>query len=338
MTRLLPAFALLLGLAAPAARAAEVNLYAAREPGLINPLLQKFTAETGIKVNTVFLSTGLAERVQAEGASSPADVLMTVDIGNLADLHKRGLTQPVRSAALEAAIPANLRDPAGNWFALSVRARAIFVSRDRVKDATLTYESLAEPRFKGKVCLRSGQHPYNTALFAAMLAKQGEAATRAYLTSVKANLARKPAGGDRDVARDILAGICDIGLSNTYYGGLMISGAGGAEQKRWGDAVRVILPSFKDGAGTHVNVSGAAIAKNAPNKEAAIRLLEFLAGPEAQKLYADGNFEYPVRPGVPAHPVIAGFGTLKMDSTNLAAIAARRAEASMLVDQTGFDR
>ena len=339
MKHFLLSLAVLAGLAGPASGAeTQVNLYAAREPGLINPLLKKFTEETGIKVNTVFLNTGLAERVKAEGASSPADVLMTVDIGNLVDLAARGLTQKVRSASLEAAIPANLRDTDGQWFALSLRARAIFVAKDRVADATLTYESLAEPRFKGKVCLRSGQHPYNTALFAAMLAKQGEEATRAYLSGLKANLARKPAGGDRDVARDILAGICDVGLTNTYYGGLMLSGAGGEEQKRWGEAVRVILPSFKDGAGTHVNVSGAAVARHAPNQAAAIRLLEFLAGPEAQKMYADANFEYPVRAGVAPHPIVAGFGTLKLDSAKLDAIASQRSQASMLVDQTGFDR
>jgi len=336
--RFLAGLVLSLGLFAAAAQAAEVNLYSTREPGLLNPLLEKFTAETGIKVNTVYLSTGLVERVAAEGASSPADVLMVVDIGNMMDLVKKGLTQPVRSIALEGAIPANLRDPDGAWFALSLRARAIFVSKDRVTDPTMTYEALAEPRFKGKVCLRSGQHPYNTALFAAMLVKDGEAATKAYLTALKANLARRPAGGDRDVARDILAGICDVGLSNTYYGGLMLSGAGGAEQKRWGEAVRVILPTFKDGAGTHVNVSAAGIARNAPNKVEALRLLEWLVSPAAQQAYADANFEYPVRAGVPLNPIIASFGQLRVDSTKLEDIAAHRAAASMLVDQTGFDR
>jgi len=322
----------------PSVAAGEVNLYSTREPGLINPLLERFTTQTGIKVNTVFLNTGLAERVASEGSSSPADVLMTVDIGNIVDLQKKGLTQPIRSAALEAAVPANLRDQEGQWFSLSLRARAIFVSKDRVSDRTMTYESLADPRWKGKVCLRSGQHPYNTALFAAMIVKHGEAATKEYLTQLKQNLARRPAGGDRDVARDILAGTCDVGLSNTYYGGLMLSGSGGPDQKRWGEAVRVILPTFKDGIGTHVNVSAAAVARHAPNKAEAVRLIEWLVTPEAQKAYAEANFEYPVRPGVTLHPIVAAFGTLKVDNTKLDAIAAQRAAASMLVDQTGFDR
>jgi len=323
---------------APGAGAAEVNLYSTREPGLVQPLLDSFTQETGIKVNTVFLSKGLAERVAAEGGSSPADVLMVVDIGNLVDLVKRGVTQPIRAAALEDAVPAALRDPDGNWVALSLRARAILVSKERVKDPPTTYEALADQRWRGKVCMRAGQHPYNTALFAAMIAKEGEAAATEYLTALKANLARRPGGGDRDVARDILAGICDVGLSNTYYAGLMLSGAGGPEQKRWGEATRVILPTFKDGAGTHVNVSGAALARHTPNRTEAIRLLEFLATSDAQRIYANANFEYPVRAGVPRDPIVEGFGTLKIDSTPLAAIAAKREAASLLIDRIGFDR
>jgi iron(III) transport system substrate-binding protein len=325
-------------LPASRASAAEVNLYSTREAGLVQPLLGAFTEKTGIKVNTVFLSTGLAERVAAEGASSPADVLMAVDVGNLADLVKRGVTQPVRSATLEQAIPPSLRDPDGNWVALSLRARAIFVAKDRVNDPTMTYEALADPRWQGKVCMRSGQHPYNTALFAAMIAKQGEPDATEYLKALKANLARRPGGGDRDVARDILAGICDAGLSNTYYAGLMLSGAGGPDQKRWAEAVRVILPTFKDAAGTHVNISGAALARHAPNRAEALQLLEFLVTRDTQRLYANANFEYPVRQGVPLDPIIAGLGALKVDPTPLGTIAARREEASLLVDRVGFDR
>jgi iron(III) transport system substrate-binding protein len=325
-------------LPAPGASSAEVNLYSTREAGLLQPLLAAYTEKTGVKVNTVFLSTGLAERVAAEGASSPADVLMVVDIGNLADLVKRGVTQPLRSPALDEAIPPSLRDPEGNWVALSLRARAIFVAKDRVSDPAMTYEALADPRWHGKICMRSGQHPYNTALFVAMIAKEGEPGTGEYLKALKANLARRPGGGDRDVARDILAAICDVGLSNTYYAGLMLSGAGGPDQKRWAEAVRVVLPTFKDGAGTHVNVSGAALARHAPNRAEALRLLEFLVTPEAQRLYANANFEYPVRQGVPLDPIVAGFGTLKVDPTPLGAIAAKREEASLLVDRIGFDR
>lgn len=320
------------------AAAAEVNLYTTREPGLMQPLLAGFTAQTGITVNTVFLQAGLAERVAAEGANSPADVLMAVDVGNVLDLVKRGLAQPVKSAALEAAIPAGLRDADGQWFALSLRARAIFVARDRVAEPPRTYEDLADPRFRGKVCIRSGQHPYNTSLFAAMLAKSGPDATAEYLAGLKANLARRPGGGDREVARDILAGICDVGVSNTYYQGIMLSGQGGAEQKTWGEAVRVILPTFRDGAGTHVNISGAVVARNAPHAKEAVALLEYLVTPEAQRTYVNQNFEHPVRAGIELNPIVAGFGPLRADSLPLPAIADQRAAASLIVDRVAFDR
>ena len=187
--------------------AQDVNLYTTREPGLIRPLLQAFTAKTKIKVNAVFVKDGLAERVAAEGARSPADVLMTVDFGNLVELVDKGVTQPVESAALKAAIPEHLRDPAGHWFALSMRARIIYASKERVRQDAMTYEDLADPKWKGKLCIRSGQHPYNTALVANMIARSGEAATMTWMTGLKANLARKASGWDREVARDILAGI-----------------------------------------------------------------------------------------------------------------------------------
>ena len=328
----------LLALPITARAAEEVNLYTTREPGLIQPLLDSFTAGTGIKVNTVFINAGLAERVQAEGARSPADVLMTVDIGSLIDLSRRDLTQKLLSPEAEALIPPALRDPEGHWIALSLRARVILVSKDRVADTALTYESLADPKWRGKLCLRSGNHPYNTALFAAMIVKSGAPATETYLAAVKQNLARRPAGGDREVARDILAGTCDIGLANSYYMGLMLSGAGGAEQKRWGEAVRVILPTFADGVGTHVNGSGAAIARHAPNRANAARLIAYLLTEAAQKAYAEVDFEYPVRAGVPLNPIIAGLGTLRADNTPLTRIADERGAASLMVDRTAFDR
>ena len=322
--------------------AEEVNIYTSREPGLIQPLLQSFTARTGIKVNTVFMSAGLAERVAAEGARSPADVLMTVDVGSLVDQDRKGLTQRLSSPVVDAALPPGLReglrDPEGNWVPLSLRARVILVAKDRVRDTALTYEQLAEPRWKGKVCMRSGNHPYNTALFSAMLVKHGAARTEAYVTALKQNLARKPAGGDREVARDIMAGICDVGVSNSYYIGLMLSGAGGAEQKRWGDAVRVIMPSFSDGAGTHVNISGAAIARHAPHAANAAKLIEFLLSPDAQKVYAEANFEFPVLPNVALHPSIAHLGALRVDTVRLSDVAQHRAAASMMVDRVGFDQ
>lgn len=337
--RLLAALLLMGTVAAAPAQAAEVTVYTTREPGLLKPLLEAFTAKTGTKVNTVFLQGGLAERVQAEGARSPADVMIVVDAATLIDLTERGLTQSVHSQTIDTVVPPALRDPEGHWLALSMRARVIMVSKDRVPSTeNPTYEDLADPRWKGKVCIRGGQHPYNTALFSAMLVKHGEAKLTEYLTALKANLARRPAGGDRDVAKDILAGTCDIGVANLYYAGLMASGKGGPEQKTWIDAVRVVFPTFSDRKGTHVNISGAAIAKNAPHKQEAVQLLEFLVGPEAQAMLAEGNFETPVRAGVAQPPVLAAFGTVVPDNVTPAQIAIGRSTASKLVDQTGFDR
>lgn len=319
-----------------AAAAQEVNLYTMREPGLMQPLLDSFTKATGVKVTSIFMKDGLAERVAAEGTRSPADVLMTVDLGSLLDLVEKGLTQPVSSSALEGAIPSNLRGARGEWFALSLRARVLYV-HPALPMTAFSYEELADPKWKGKVCIRAGQHPYNTALIAAHIAKHGEAATEAWLRGIKANLARPTTGGDRDVARDIMGGICDIGVANSYYVGLMRSGAGGPEQVKWGSAIKVMLPTFKNG-GTHVNISGASVARYSPNRAAAVRLLEYLVSNDAQKIYAEANFEYPVTPGAPVHPLIAALGTLKVDALPLTDIARHRAAASRLVDKVGFDR
>jgi iron(III) transport system substrate-binding protein len=320
-----------------AATAQEVNLYTTRETGLIQPLLDAFSKSTGIKVNAIFVKDGLIERVKAEGPNSPGDVLMTVDFGGLIDAVAQGVTQPVRSEALAAAIPANLRDPDGHWYALSLRARLVYASKDRVPLTAITYEQLADPKWKGKICIRSGQHPYNTSLIAAYIARYGEANAEAWLRGVKANLARKATGGDREVARDILGGICDLGVGNSYYVGLMRSGKGGPDQLKWGAAINPLLPTFK-GGGTHVNISGAAIAKHAPNKANALKLLEYLVSNEAQSLYARVNYEYPVRNGAAVEPIIASFGTLKPDSLDLVAIAKNRKLASILVDKVGFDQ
>ena len=327
--------AMMLQAGALAASAEELNLYTTREPKLVEPLLEAFTKESGIDVNTIFLKDGMPERVEQEGEASPADILMTVDIGNLVDLVDRGLTQPVESATLSEAIPENLRDKDGNWFALSLRARALYAAKD-LDLTSFHYEDLAKPEWKGKVCIRSGQHPYNVALTAAYITHHGAEETKAWLEGVKANLARKAGGGDRDVARDIMGGICDIGIANTYYVGLMRSGAGGPEQEEWAKAIKLILPTFENG-GTQVNVSGAAVAKHAPNKDAAVKLLEFLVSDEAQKIYADANFEYPVKAGVPVNELVGEFGELQIDSSDLTAIARERKTASELTDEVGFD-
>ena len=323
-------------IAAAPASAQELNLYTTREPGLIQPLIDAFTKSTGVKVNSIFVKDGLAERVSAEGAKSPADVLMTVDLGNLIDLVDKGLTQPVQSPVLERAIPAQLRGKNGEWFTLSMRARVLYAAKE-LNLSSFTYEQLADPKWKRKVCTRAGQHPYNTALIAAFIAHHGEAKTEAWLRGVKANLARPATGGDRDVARDIMGGICDIGIANSYYVGLMRSGAGGPDQQKWGDAIKVILPTF-EGGGTQVNVSGASIAKYSPNKAAAVKFLEYLVSDDAQKIYAEANYEYPVKSTAAIHPLIAKLGALKVDNIQLTEIARHRVAASKLVDKVGFDR
>lgn len=314
----------------------EVNLYTTREPGLIKPLLEAFSKQSGIKVNTVFVKDGLAERVRAEGARSPADVLMTVDIGNLLQLVQQGVTQKLDSPVLNAAIPSNLRDGNGHWYALSMRGRLVYAAKS-LNLKTINYEDLADPKWKGKLCIRSGQHPYNTALISSYIAHYDAAAAEQWLRGLKANLARTPGGGDRDVARDIVGGICNIGVANSYYVGLMRSGAGGPEQKKWGDGIDVVMPTFKNG-GTHVNVSGAAIAANAPHREQAVKLMEFLVSDEAQAMYASGDFEYPVKAGAKIDPLIAALGALKVDPRPVVEGVAHVKQASELVDKVAFNK
>lgn len=324
-------------MAGAAASAAEVNLYTTREPKLIEPLLDAFTEDTGVKVNTVFVKDGLLERVRAEGAQSPADVLMTVDIGNLLDLVDGEVTQPVESQVLQAAIPQHLRGADNQWFTLSLRDRVAYVAKDLDLEA-LNYEDFSDPRWKGKVCIRSGQHPYNTALIAAMIAHNGAEATEAWLRGVKDNLGRAATGGDRDVARDILGGICDVGIANAYYVGRMKNADPASDAYRWGEAIRVIRPTFKQSGGTHVNISGASVALHSPNRNEAVQLLEYLVSDKAQSLYAQANYEYPVKAGVELDPTVASFGALNVDSLPLTEVAAHRKQASELVDKAGLDR
>jgi iron(III) transport system substrate-binding protein len=312
----------------------EVNIYTYRETKLIQPLFDAFTKDTGIKVNVVSASSGLEQRMKAEGANSPADVLLTVDIGRIDEAVQAGVTQPVVSEALETIIPPQYRDPNGHWAGISMRARVIYASKERVKQDAITYEELADPKWKGKICIRSGQHIYNNGLFAAYIAHHGEAKAEEWLKGVKANLAQKPSGGDREAARDVASGKCDIGIGNTYYWALMMNND--PDKKPWAEATKVILPTF-EGGGTHVNLSGVLLAKHAPNKANGVKLINWLAGPTAQQMYADSNYEYPVRAGVAVNPTIAGYGKLNADPLPIAKIAANRKAASTLVDKVGFD-
>ncbi|MFN3659032.1 MAG: Fe(3+) ABC transporter substrate-binding protein [Pseudolabrys sp.] len=315
------------------AQSGEVNVYTYRETKLVQPLFDAFSKDTGIKVNVISASSGLEQRIKTEGEHSPADVLLTVDIGRLEDAVRNGITQPIVSPALDKVVGPQYHDPEGHWYGISLRARVIYASKERVKQDSITYEELADPKWKGKICIRSGQHIYNNALIAAFIAKHGEAKTEEWLRGVKANLAQKPSGGDRETARDVAAGKCDLGIGNTYYWALMKTSE---KQKDWADATRVILPTF-EGGGTHVNVSGVVLAKYAPNKANALKLIEWLASEKAQHMYADTNYEYPLRAGVQINPIIAGYGTLKPDPMPLAKIAANKKAAAALVDKVGFD-
>lgn len=312
----------------------EVNVYTYRETKLVQPLFDAFSKESGVKVNVISASSGLEQRMKAEGANSPADVLLTVDIGRIDEAVKAGVTQPINSAVIDETVPPRYRDPDGHWAGISMRARVFYVSKERVKQDAITYDELADPKWKGKICIRSGQHIYNNALFAAYVAKHGEAKAEEWLKGVKANLAQKPSGGDRDTARDVAAGKCDIGIGNTYYWALMNDKE--ADKKAWADATRVVLPTF-EGGGTHVNLSGVLLAKHAPNRANGVKLIEWLAGDSAQKIYADANYEYPIKAGVAVNPTIAGYGKLNADPLPIAKIAESRKAASALVDKVGFD-
>jgi iron(III) transport system substrate-binding protein len=320
----------------PALAQGEVNIYSYREPGLIDPLLKAFTKKTGIKANTIYAPAGLNERIAAEGANSPADLLFTVDAGRLSEAKDAGLTQPVDDAALKAAIPAQLRDAANHWFGLTMRSRIVYASRERVKQDTITYEELADPKWKGKLCIRSGQHVYNTSLIATIIAHKGEAFAEQWLKGVKANLAQKPSGGDREQARDIHSGKCDLALGNTYYMALMAKNTKNPEQQDWAKAIKPLFPNAND-RGSHINISGVALTRHAPNKANAVKLMEFLASEVAQRIYAAANNEYPVNPKVEPSDIVRSWGALKPDPLPLENIARYRKKASELVDKVNFD-
>lgn len=322
---------------APAfAQSGEVNIYSYRQPELIAPLLEAFTAETGIETQVLNLSDGILERMQAEGANSPADVILTVDIGRLTGVKDGGVTQPVVSDEINGNIPAQYRDGEGHWFGLTTRARVVYASRERVEADSIDYADLADPEWEGKICTRSGQHVYSIGLFASIVAHEGEAAAEAWLAGLKNNLARSPAGNDRAQAQGIFSGECDIALGNTYYVGLMRTNEENPEQKEWEASMKVLFPNA-DGRGTHVNVSGMAMAKNAPNPENALALMEFLSSGEAQEIYGEQVFEYPVKPGSNPSDVVKSFGTLNADTLPLEVIGDNRSIASQLVDKVGFN-
>ncbi len=313
-----------------------VNVYSYRQPPLVEPLFEAFKQKTGITVRMVFAEKGLIERMEQEGTLSPVDVLLTADVGRLVEATAKGLAQPVESAAINTKIPAALRDPGNAWFGLTMRARVVYASVDRVAQTAISYEELADPKWKGKICIRPGDHPYNLGLIAAMIAKRGEEKTRQWLLGLKGNLAIKPNGNDRAQAKSVASGECDLAIANTYYMGLMQTNEKEPEQKQWAAAAKIIFPASPD-MGTHVNISGMLLTKYAPHKEDAVKLMEFLASDEAQALYASQNFEYPVNPGVTPSDIVKAWGHLTPDTLNVTEIAVNQAAASRLVDEVQFN-
>ncbi|POY43590.1 iron ABC transporter substrate-binding protein [Avibacterium gallinarum] len=335
MKKTLSALALLTTFAAPAFAANEVNVYSYRQPYLIEPILKQFEQETGVKVNFIFADKGLVERVKREGELSPADVLLTVDISRVMEIVNAGLAQSIQSSVLESNIPAQFRDSQGKWFALTSRARVVYSSKDRVGKlpASFTYYDLAKPELKGKVCVRSGKHSYNVSLIASMIAHDGVEKAKDFLTGLKANLAQKPQGGDRDQVKAIKEGVCDYSLGNSYYYGKMLEDE---KQKSWAEAAYINYPN-QETVGTHMNISGVVVAKYAPNKDNAVKLVEFLSGDQAQHLYAELNHEYPVKPSVQKSKLVQSWGEFKQDNLPLEKIAENYENALKLIDEVKFD-
>jgi iron(III) transport system substrate-binding protein len=328
------ALAALLGMGA--ANAAEVNVYSARKDHLLKPVLDEFTKQTGVKVN--LLSAGedqLLERLKNEGKDSPADLFITTDVVHLHKARVAGVLQPTKSAELDKNIPAAYRDPQGYWYGLSARSRVIFASTERVKPGEIaTYEDLADPKWKGRICVRSSSSTYNVSLLAGLIAVMGPQKAEAWAKGVTDNMARKPQGGDRDQILAVAAGQCDLAIANTYYyGGLQTSQK--AEERDAAAKVRLVFPN-QQGRGAHMNVAGAGIAASAKNKAEAVKLLEFMSGPDAQKIFAEGNNEFPVLPGAKLSPTVAAWGPFKAEGINVAVLGENVSEAVRIFDRVGW--
>lgn len=334
MFRSLTTIATILTLTGTAVQSNEINVYSYRQPELIKPLFDAFSKETGIDINIAFLKKGLVEKLLAEGDRSPADLVVTVDISRLNSVVEAGVTQSVSSEIINKNIPSKFRDPDGYWFGLTSRARIIYASRDRVSDGEVTtYEDLASPKWKGRICTRAGTNSYNLALTSSMIAHHGEAEAKKWLHSLKKNLARKPSGNDRAQVKSIWAGECDISIGNTYYMKKLLSNK---DQRAWAESVRIIFPKFENG-GTHVNLSGIALTKAAPNKDNAIKLMEWLTGEDAQEIYAEKNGEYPLRPGSNPSKLVSSWGKLTPDTIPLITLAKLRPDSLRITEEVGFD-
>ncbi|QQX85116.1 Fe(3+) ABC transporter substrate-binding protein [Cupriavidus necator] len=337
---LLPRAAALALLTLPLAAAAQekvLNLYTARHYQTDEALYTNFTKQTGIKINRIEgQEDPLLERIRNEGANSPADVFITVDIGRLWRAQQAGVFAPVKSKVLESRIPANYRDANGEWFGFSARGRVIAYNKTAVKAGDIaSYEDLADPKWKGKVCTRSSGHVYNLSLVSSLIAHDGEARTEQWARGVAANLARVPKGGDTDQLKAVAAGECDVAIANTYYIARLLRSTK-PEDKAVADKLGVLWPN-QSSQGVHMNVSGGGMLKHAPNKEAAVKFLEYLASDEAQRYFADGNNEWPVVQGVKvSNPALEALGTFKSDTINVAELGKYQPQAQKLVDRAGF--
>ncbi|WP_261841130.1 extracellular solute-binding protein [Aliamphritea ceti] len=320
------------------AMASEINIYSYRQPFLIKPILEAFEAQSGIRVNVVYVRKGLVKRLEVEGAQSIVDLVLTADIGPLYALKQARLTQPVKSSVLRENIPAKYRDSDSQWFGLTSRSRIIYTSKSRLSaDAITRYEDLADSRWKGKLCSRSGKHKYMLSLVSSLILANGETATEQWLRDVKANLARRPKGNDRAQVKAISEGVCDVALVNSYYFGKMLTNERKPEQQAWANAVRLVFPNQSD-RGAHMNISGIALSRYAPHREEAVKLMEYLSGEQAQFMYAQGNFEFPVRANTPRAEIIETYmRSFKEDDLPLGRIAAKRKQALELIEKVGFD-
>ena len=337
MRLMLTALVLLaVSLAAPA-QDDVLNIYSSRHYQTDEALYEGFTRATGIRINRLEAGEdALIERLRSEGRRSPADVFITTDAGRLWRAEQLGLLQPVSSKTLETRIPANFREPKGHWFGFSMRARVIAYNKDEVRpEDVATYQALADPRWKGRICVRSGTHIYNLSLMAALIEHLGAEQAEAWARAVRANLARAPKGGDTDQLRGVAAGECDVAIGNHYYYA-RLARSDKPEDRAVAEKVGLVFPN-QESWGTHVNISGAGVARHAPHRDAAVRFLEYLASEEAQRYFAAGNNEWPVVKGAEAaNPVLADFSDFRYDPLNVAVLGRNQPQAPMIYDRVGW--
>ena len=319
-----------------AALAESLGIYTHRQPFLLEPILKAYTKKTGVEFQTVYAPKGLAARLKAEGERTDADLVLTVDISRIKELADTGLLAPLASDILNKHVPSYLRDVNDRWTALSLRARIIAVSKERVgKQAITTIEDLASPKWQGRVCSRKGSHVYNRAVLASLIAHNGEEAAKNWTLGIVDNLARRPQGNDRAQAKAIYSGQCDVALMNTYYYGKMKFAKDKPEQQRWANAMEIAFFN-QDGRGQHVNISAAGITKGSKKKDSARAFLEWLTSEEAQQIYTKVNFEYPVNPNSKLSDEVASWGTFKMDMLPMNVIADNSPQAQRIINETGW--